>query len=142
MDRPKVGVAVFVKNKHGNVISLRRKNAHGNGTWALPGGHVEAGEDPIDTCKREVLEEVGVQIENVCPLTFANVIFEEEDLHYVTLYYVADRKQGEPRILEPDKCDEVRWSCVFDIYEPRFGSLGSIIEWIRENASREGSKCL
>ncbi|MGF3198574.1 NUDIX hydrolase [Streptomyces diastaticus] len=33
---------------------------HGSGTWTLPGGGVEAGEDPFDTVSRELTEETGL----------------------------------------------------------------------------------
>ena len=142
MERPQVGVAVFVLNMTGHVVAKKRKNAHGDGTWGLPGGHVEAGEDPVDTCKREVLEEVGLEIEEVVPVTFANAIFEEEDLHYVTLYYVARCTGGELENKEPEKCSEVEWYWITEIPEPRFGSLGRTIEWVYENGwPSEGTRC-
>lgn len=43
MERPKVGVGVLIVD--GNKILLgKRKNAHGDGCWAPPGGHLEFGE--------------------------------------------------------------------------------------------------
>lgn len=41
-DKPKVrvGIGVFVF-KDGKFLMAQRKNAHGDGTWSVPGGHLE-----------------------------------------------------------------------------------------------------
>jgi len=36
------------------------------GAWVPPGGHIEEGEYPHETCVREVLEETGLAVEVVC----------------------------------------------------------------------------
>jgi len=44
MDKvPRVGLGVLII-KDGKVLLGRRKGAHGEGTWAPPGGHLECGE--------------------------------------------------------------------------------------------------
>ena len=45
MNYPRVGVAVIVERNR-QVLLVKRKNAHGAGTWAVPGGHLEFGETP------------------------------------------------------------------------------------------------
>jgi hypothetical protein len=37
-NRPLIGVAVIVIND-GRILLGKRKNSHGDGTWAFPGGH-------------------------------------------------------------------------------------------------------
>ena len=53
--RPKVGVGVFVF-KDGKTLLGKRKNAHGDGTWNPPGGHLEFNESIEQCAQREVLE--------------------------------------------------------------------------------------
>jgi 8-oxo-dGTP diphosphatase len=77
MKRPRVGVGVFVK-KDGKILVGKRKGSHGGGTWALPGGHLEPGESFETCCKREVLEETGLIIDNISPVVFTNDVFHEE----------------------------------------------------------------
>jgi 8-oxo-dGTP diphosphatase len=36
-----------------------------DGGWKLPGGHVDDGESPIDTARREMREELGIEIDFV-----------------------------------------------------------------------------
>ncbi len=43
--------------------------------WLQPGGHIEGKETPIETAKRETLEETGIQIEIVGP-TFDNISYQ------------------------------------------------------------------
>ena len=52
--RPLVGIAVIVI-KEDRVLLDKRKNSHGSGTWAFPGGHLEFKESIEDCAIREVL---------------------------------------------------------------------------------------
>ncbi len=56
------GVKCVVKN--GNKILLVR-NTYGYKTWTFPGGGVKRGESVQDAARREVMEETGVQINDV-----------------------------------------------------------------------------
>ena len=53
---PRVGIAVFIF-KDGKFLMGRRKGAHGEDTWSVPGGHLEFGEMIEDGARREVEEE-------------------------------------------------------------------------------------
>lgn len=108
-DRPKVGVGVIIVNSRKQVLLLQRKNAHGDGTWAFIGGHLEYGETLEECARREVYEEVGIKLKNFGRTTFTNDIFIEEKKHYVTLYVVAKIAKGKPVIKEPEKISELKW---------------------------------
>ena len=47
-----------VLNKNNNQVVIVKQT---NGTFTLPKGHVEAGEDTMNTAKREILEETGIK---------------------------------------------------------------------------------
>ncbi len=106
--RPKVGVSVIVM-KDGKVLLGKRKGAHGEGSWAFPGGHLEFCESLEDCAKREVAEEVGITIKNVKKLTFTNDIFKEENKHYITCFVTSDYDAGEVKNMEPNKCEAWDW---------------------------------
>ncbi|MBS3152381.1 NUDIX domain-containing protein [Candidatus Woesearchaeota archaeon] len=61
-----VAVTAFIKNKSGNKFLIVKRNTNEiayPGKWAFPGGKLEKGETLLKTLKREVLEEVGLEID-------------------------------------------------------------------------------
>jgi len=59
---PKVAAAVLVEQA-GKVLLVRRVNQPYQGSWTLPAGFVDAGEDPARAAVRECLEETGLQVQ-------------------------------------------------------------------------------
>ncbi|WP_195576596.1 NUDIX hydrolase [Paenibacillus sp. 1001270B_150601_E10] len=53
-----VAVGGVVENKQGEILLV--KTVHGG--WVFPGGQVEAGENLIDACCREIMEESGIEV--------------------------------------------------------------------------------
>jgi 8-oxo-dGTP diphosphatase len=126
VERPLVGVAVIVI-RDGQVLLGKRKSAHGAGTWALPGGHLEFFETIEDCAKREVAEETGLQIANVRHFAFTDDRFEIEEKHYITLFVTAEHKAGEAVVREPEKCEGWRWFFWEDLPQPRFLPLENLL---------------
>lgn len=59
-----VAVTALIQNKVGKILLVKRGEheiAFPN-KWALPGGKLERGETVLDTLKREIMEEVGLEI--------------------------------------------------------------------------------
>lgn len=106
--RPKVGVGVAVI-KGGKVLLGKRKNAHGEGTWSFPGGHLEYNESWEDCASRETLEETGLSIKNIRFGTVTNDLFHKEQKHYVTIIMLSDYDSGTLQVMEPDKCEQWEW---------------------------------
>ena len=64
MSIPTKAVKAEIFNETGELLLLQRnKDLRGDDNFDLPGGLVEEGENEIEALKREVLEELGVQIE-------------------------------------------------------------------------------
>ena len=61
-EHPLVGVGGFI-HKEGKVLLIRRKFEPNKGRWAPPGGLLEVGEDPEEAARREVREELGLEVE-------------------------------------------------------------------------------
>ncbi|MBI4039902.1 NUDIX domain-containing protein [Candidatus Daviesbacteria bacterium] len=125
--RPLVGVGVIIR-KDDEVLLLKRKGAHGAGSWAFVGGHLEFNETPQDCALRETLEEVGLKISNLRPTTFTNDLFDDGNKHYVTLYVLADYIEGEPKILEPEKCEALDWFKWDNLPKPLFIPLQNLLK--------------
>lgn len=109
----------------GKILLGLRRGSHGAGQWACPGGHLEAGE-MVETCaRREVAEETGLRLGAVAPAPYTNDIFADEGLHYVTLFVTGDAT-GEPRVMEPDKCEAWQWFGWDRLPAPLFPPLASL----------------
>jgi len=124
---PRVGVGVCIMNKgKGTVLVGKRRNSHGEGCWAFPGGHLEFGETLVECAQREVMEETGLVVANIRRGPFSEDLFLSENKHYITIIMLADYIDGEPQLLEPDKCSEWRWCSMATIPEPKFLTLQNL----------------
>lgn len=116
--RPKVGIGVMIL-KEGKVLLGKREGSHGQGEYAFPGGHLEYLESFADCAKREALEECGIEIENIRFQFLANVK-RYAPKHYVHIGLIADWKNGEPKLLEPEKCEGWEWHSLNNLPKPLF----------------------
>ena len=88
-------VAAVVQRDDGCFLVARRlPESHLGGLWEFPGGAVEDGESPPDALRRELLEELGVEVVVGAPVTFA--FHRDEHRDVVLLFYEADIVSGEP----------------------------------------------
>ena len=105
--RPEVGVGVLIVR--GNMVLLgKRLGAHGEGYYAPPGGHMEAGESIAQTARREVAEECGLVVTNVHLVSVGTYCWGENH-YYVDVDVACEAPEGEPRNLEPDRCEGWHW---------------------------------
>lgn len=124
--RPKVGVGVVVI-KNDMLLLGNRKSAHGAGTWSCAGGHLEFGESVEECAKRELAEETGLHAQSLYLGPYVNNVIDN-DKHYITLFVVIREFQGEPKLLEPDKCDGWHWFSLNALPSPLFPPVASFIE--------------
>lgn len=66
---PKMASSILVHNENGDVLWGRRVQ---DGRWTLPGGHLEANEDPATAAVRELFEEAGVSPDSITHFGTAN----------------------------------------------------------------------
>jgi ADP-ribose pyrophosphatase YjhB (NUDIX family) len=59
---PKVAVEILVE-RGDEVLLVLRLNEPGQGMWSLPGGYMDADEDPARAAERECREETGLDVE-------------------------------------------------------------------------------
>ena len=123
---PRVGVGVIV-TKDDRVLLIKRKGVHGQGTWSTSGGHLEHGESPEGCAARETMEETGIDITNVHALGYTNDLFEESDLHYITLWMVGEHKSGEATVAAPYEASAVGWYAWTALPDPLFLPLRNLI---------------
>ena len=106
-ERPLVGIGVMIL-KEGKVLLGKRRKFPGVGEWAFPGGHLEYTETFEECARRETREECGIEIEYIRFLLLGNVLLYKPK-HFVQISVVVDWKSGEPKVLEPEKCERWEW---------------------------------
>ena len=87
--------------KDGKVLLVRRGKPPRDGQWSIPGGAQELGETLLETARREVSEETGL---DVAVTGLIDVVdFIERDTaggvryHYSLIDFSAEWRSGEPR---------------------------------------------
>jgi 8-oxo-dGTP diphosphatase len=100
--RPLVLVAACaLLNRAGEVLIAKRPLSRPlAGLWELPGGKIEAGEEPEEALVRELSEELGIAIAmaDLQPLTFASHAYP--DFHLLMPVYLCRSWQGSVAALE------------------------------------------
>jgi 8-oxo-dGTP diphosphatase len=56
-------------------------------TWDLPGGHVEYGEEPKASLRREIKEETGLEVEELIPFHVIAEYKQEKSVCYLWIVY-------------------------------------------------------
>lgn len=124
-----IGVAVIWNGEGQILIDRRKQNGPLGGLWEFPGGKLEDGET-IEACiRREILEELAIEVEVGEHL----VNVEHAYTHFrVTLnVYHCRHVAGEPQPLE---CDEIRWVTLEEIDQFAFPVANvKIIEALRRD---------
>lgn len=102
------GVHVLCE-RDGRILMMRRAGTgFFDGLYSLPGGHVEPGESVRMAARRELREETGLEVE-LSELAYVGVVHRLSDTNRIDFFVRAERFGGEPRILEPGKCDRLEW---------------------------------
>lgn len=124
---PNIGVGVIII-KRGKVLLGQRTGSHGADSWGLPGGHLEFGETVEQCAAREVEEETGLKVSEFTSAPYSNDFFTPEDKHYVTLFIIAAAFEGEPKVMEADKCLGWQWCEWSDLPKPLFQPLQTLFD--------------
>lgn len=124
----KVAVMILVEKDNRILLGRRKNTPWENGKYNPPSGHVEEFETPLDAAVRETKEEVNIKI-NKEDLKFVHADFGD---NYIYFYFKAEKWQGEPKIMEPDKCDDLIWASYYDLPEMA-GHIREAIQAIGKN---------
>jgi ADP-ribose pyrophosphatase YjhB (NUDIX family) len=90
----------------GGDVLLVRHTYRDRGRWHIPGGHVEAGESPLDAAVREAREEVGVRVEGA--RVVGTVRFKADFRSHLTKIITAHAASRAIR-LDPAEIREAKW---------------------------------
>lgn len=99
-----IAVAALVRDREVLMVHRHSRRQAYPGRWALPGGHVEAGESSRLAVGRECTEELGVRIDEAHPI--AMVV---DDPNVRMHAFLVTHWTGEPSNLAPEEHDDLRW---------------------------------
>ncbi len=90
-----IGVKAIIEN-NGEILLIRRSEKYRkdniDGIWDIPGGRINFGEEPIEGLKRELLEETGLEINEVKRILDASTVFKDDETHIVRITYLCTVK--------------------------------------------------
>ena len=99
--------AIVYRKYHGNteILLIRHINS---GHWSFPKGHVEGDETEVETAKREILEETGIDV-NLDPTFRETVTYSpRKDTVKVVVYFIA-RAKNTDFVPQEDEISEIKW---------------------------------
>lgn len=102
-------VYLFLWREGAVLLSRRFQTGYQDGQYSVPEGHLNGAEEARAAIIREAREEIGIELQ-LADLEVTNVMHVYSvDHERVSFFVGAERWRGEPRNIEPDKCDELRW---------------------------------
>ncbi|MER6447222.1 NUDIX hydrolase [Streptomyces venezuelae] len=93
------------------LLSRRAGPVYATGMWHLPSGHLDPGENMVEAVIREAYEETGVVIatEDVTAAVTVHHHPPTGSRSRLGVFFEVRRWSGQPRIMEPDRCDGMDW---------------------------------
>ncbi|MDE5093026.1 MAG: 8-oxo-dGTP diphosphatase MutT, partial [Trichodesmium sp. St11_bin5] len=105
-----IGVAVIWDETGKILIDKRRLGDSFGGLWEFPGGKKEAGETIENCIKREVLEELGIEV--AVEKHLITIEYNYSEIRLILHVYHCRYLRGIPKAIE---CDEFRWVTLDEI---------------------------
>lgn len=101
--KPEAGCGAAIRDADGRLLLIQRLREPEAGAWGLPGGKIDFGEPAMETARREIAEELGIEIEILRLACIAETINKGDGRHWVAPVYDARIVSGAPVLLEPEK---------------------------------------
>ncbi len=107
-------VVFGTRNRDRHVLLIRRGWEPFKGYWALPGGHVDAGEHTAAAAHRELREETGLTVPALQPFAVYADPGRDPRGRYVTFAYTT-RLADTPLLRPADDAVDARWLLADDV---------------------------
>ena len=105
--------AIFIENNNGEFL-IQKTSKEKGGEFSSTGGHVDSGETPLMSIKREALEELGVNIENDNIYEYGFLSF---DMPLRYLFYIKKDIPIDTIIVQDEEVEYVKYMSVSEINE-------------------------
>lgn len=127
-----VSAAALIDTDGRVLVASRPEGTFMPGFWEFPGGKIEPGETPEEALRREIKEELGIEISCIWPFTFISE--KREDHHVVVLLYICREWEGIP---EPKIGQQLKWVRIKELnkLENMLPSNKPLVTALRDNIS-------
>jgi 8-oxo-dGTP diphosphatase len=122
---------MVVLNAEGKILLGLRKGAHRAGHWSFPGGWLDREDtETAIAAIRETLEETGLVVRKAVQHIWVTEDHPSIQTRTVTLYHITRHGEweGDPVVMEPNKCEVWRWFDLDDLPSPLFPGLQGAID--------------
>ena len=127
-------VAGVVQRDGKIMLCQRRPGVHNGLKWEFPGGKLEDGESPEDALRRELREELSIEVEVGHVLDAVYHRYADRDV--LLLFYPCKIVAGEPRTVD---CNAVAWVAPEDVPGYDFADADRV--FVDRNMGQSSARC-
>lgn len=131
-------VSAWIMNYNGEILLQKRSltKKKNPGMWAKTGGHVEYGEDVISAIKREVYEEIGLNIKTYEFINL-NKYDTEKEKYFAYGYIVFTDLKIDDFILQKEEVDSIKYFTIEELINNKNNSEFTFYKWNNESFNKE-----
>ncbi len=124
----KQGVQVIIADAKKVLLMQRKDTGYLDGSYGLPGGHVQSKESTTEAAIRETQEEIGLTIHTL------EFIFTTQEGEWEHHFFHAKDWDGIPTNKEEHKCSDIRWCSLQSIPQNITPHVQTAIDYLLQNA--------
>ena len=139
-ENPAPTAGAIVDDPEGRILLVRRAIEPAKGKWDIPGGFVKPGEDGEDAVRRELAEELGVEVLVGAGAWVIADTYGAEGVPTLNIFYPARIVRGEPA--PADDVDAIAWFGADELppsSEIAFACVRELLARRRRGGSQAGS---
>lgn len=135
-DNPVLAAGLVIWNNQNQIMLGERKNDPGKGQYSFPGGFVDVGESVEDAIKREIKEELQINVDQFTYLTSTDNDYLYKKSQYDMLDILFEIKLSDDIIAKIEPNDDVESVQFFDLNEIKdeilaFKSTKKVVKFLR-----------
>lgn len=127
-------VSAWIMNYDGKILMQKRSlmKKKNPGLWSKTGGHVDYGEDVLTAIKREVLEEIGLKVDNY---EFINLLKndKENEKYFAYGYIIFTSLKEDEFILQKEEVDSVKYFSIEELIDNKNNQDFTFYKWDNES---------
>ena len=130
-------VSAWIMNNDGMILMQRRSltKKKNPGIWSKTGGHVEYGEDVLTGIKREIFEEIGLDVEKIELVKIFKI--DSKEKNYCYSYIVFTNKLEFEFILQKEEVESVKYFSIEELIENKDNLEFCFSKWDNESFNND-----